>query len=91
MRRAIRHRPAIVLVSLAGALLGFMASASQLTMTWLVEERGLEFSRAAFLSAAMLAVGGLLGNDRRGAGVAGFSLLRRQTRITLKRKSIISQ
>jgi MFS family permease len=44
-----------------------MGSASQLTMTWLVQERGLEFSRAAYLSAAMLAVGGLLGNVAAGA------------------------
>jgi MFS family permease len=65
--RAIAQRPAIVLVSLAGALLGFMGSASQLTMTWLVQERGLEFSRAAYLSAAMLGVGGLLGNVAAGA------------------------
>ncbi|MCG6928705.1 MAG: MFS transporter [Acidobacteria bacterium] len=65
--RAIVQRPAILLVSLAAALLGFMGSASQLTMTWLVQERGLEFSRAAFLSGAMLAVGGLLGNVAAGA------------------------
>jgi MFS family permease len=64
---AIRERPAIVMVSLAGAFLGFMGSASQLTMTWLVQERDLEFSRAAFLSAAMLAVAGLLGNVAAGA------------------------
>ena len=60
--RALAERPAIALVSLAGALLGFMGSASQHTITWLVQERGFEYSRAAFLSAGMVAVGGLLGN-----------------------------
>jgi MFS family permease len=60
--RALAERPAIALVSIAGALLGFMGSASQHTITWLVQERGFEYSRAAFLSAGMVAVGGLLGN-----------------------------
>jgi predicted MFS family arabinose efflux permease len=60
--RILTDRPAIALVSLAGALLAFMSSASQLTFTWLVQERGFEYSRAAFLSAGMVAVGGLLGN-----------------------------
>jgi MFS family permease len=65
--RALAERPAVALVSLAGALLAFMSSASQHTITWLVEERGLEYSRAAFLSAAMVAGGGLLGNVAVGA------------------------
>lgn len=60
--RALVERPAIALVSLAGALLGFMGSASQHTITWLVQERGFDYSRAAFLSAGMVAAGGLLGN-----------------------------
>jgi MFS family permease len=59
---AVVETPAIALVSLSGALLGFMGSASQHTITWLVQERGFEYSRAAFLSAGMVAVGGLLGN-----------------------------
>lgn len=59
---AVSQRPAIALVSLAGALLGFMSSAAQHTITWLVEERGFEYTRAAYLSAGMVAVGGLLGN-----------------------------
>jgi MFS transporter, Spinster family, sphingosine-1-phosphate transporter len=65
--RALAARPAVALVSLAGALLAFMSSAAQHTITWLVEERGLEYSRAAFLSAAMVAGGGLLGNLAVGA------------------------
>jgi MFS family permease len=64
---AVAERPAIALVSLAGALLGFMGSASQHTITWLVQERGFEYSRAAFLSAGAVAVGGLLGNVAVGA------------------------
>jgi len=67
LRRAVAERPAIVLVSVAGALLGFMGSASQHTITWLVQERGFEYSRAAFLSAGMVALGGLLGNVAVGA------------------------
>ena len=67
LRRAVANKPAIALVSLAGALLGFMGSASQHTITWLVQERGFEYSRAAFLSAGMVAVGGLLGNVAVGA------------------------
>ncbi len=62
LRRVLAARPAIGLVSLAGALLAFASSASQHTITWLVQERGIEYSRAAFLSAGMVAVGGLLGN-----------------------------
>ena len=54
-------------MSLAGALLAFMSSASQHTITWLVQERGFEYSRAAYLSAGMVAVGGLLGNLAVGA------------------------
>ncbi len=65
--QAVAERPAIALVSLAGALLGFMGSASQHTITWLVQERGFEYSRAAYLSAGMVAVGGLLGNVAAGA------------------------
>ncbi|MCG6925805.1 MAG: hypothetical protein LJF30_10895, partial [Acidobacteria bacterium] len=63
----LAERPAIGLVSLAGALLAFMSSASQHTITWLVQERGFEYSRAAYLSAGMVAVGGLLGNLAVGA------------------------
>jgi len=65
--RILVERPAIGLVSLAGALLAFTSSASQHTITWLVQERGFEYSRAAFLSAGMVAVGGLLGNLAVGA------------------------
>jgi MFS family permease len=65
--RVLAERPAIGLVSLAGALLAFMSSASQHTITWLVQERGFEYSRAAYLSAGMVAVGGLLGNLAVGA------------------------
>jgi MFS family permease len=70
--RALAERPALALVSLAGVLLAFMSSASQHTITWLVEERGFEYSRAAFLSAAMVAGGGLLGNLAVGALTDGW-------------------
>jgi MFS family permease len=67
LRRVLVERPAVGLVSLAGALLAFMSSASQHTITWLVQERGFEYSRAAFESAGMVAVGGILGNVAVGA------------------------
>jgi MFS family permease len=62
LARLLGERPVILLVSLAGALLAFASSASQHTITWLVQERGFQYSRAAFLSAGMVAGGGLLGN-----------------------------
>ena len=67
LRHALVAKPAIGLVSLSGALLGFMSSASQHTITWLVQERGFEYSRAAFVSAGMVAGGGLLGGVVAGA------------------------
>jgi MFS transporter, Spinster family, sphingosine-1-phosphate transporter len=62
LAHAILERPAIVLVSLAGAAFGFASGASQHTITWLVLERGLPYARAAFLSAAVLAPAGLAGS-----------------------------
>ena len=60
--RALLQRPVVVLVSLAGASLAFASAASQHTITWLVEERGLPYGRAAFLSAAVVAPAGLAGS-----------------------------
>jgi len=62
LRAALFERPAIVLVSLGGAFLAFTSAASQHIITWLVQERGIPYARAAFLSAAVVAGGGLLGN-----------------------------
>ncbi len=46
---------------LAGAGLSYMSSASQHTITWLVQERGLSYPSAALLSAVILCAGGLVG------------------------------
>jgi predicted MFS family arabinose efflux permease len=64
---ALAERPRLRLVILAGALLAYMSSSSQHAITWLVEERGLPYPRAALLAGAMVALGGLLGNLAIGA------------------------
>ena len=61
-------RPRLRLVILAGALLAYMSSSSQHAITWLVQERGLPYPRAALLAGVMVALGGLLGNIAIGAG-----------------------
>jgi len=59
---ALVERPSIVLLGLAGAFFAFTSAASQHTITWLVEDRGIPYGRAAFLSAGIVAGAGLLGN-----------------------------
>jgi len=59
---ALAGRPRLRLVMLAGALLAYMSSSSQHAITWLVQERGLPYARAALLAAVMVALGGLIGN-----------------------------
>ncbi len=49
------------LVILGGALLAYMSSSSQHAITWLVQERGIPYSRAALLAGIMVALGGLVG------------------------------
>jgi MFS family permease len=64
---ALAERPRLRLVILAGALLAYMSSSSQHAITWLVEERGLPYPRAALFAGAIVALGGLLGNLAIGA------------------------
>ena len=64
---ALRERPMILLLTAAGVLLVYASASSQHTITWLVEERGFEYSRAALLSGAVILVGGLCGNLAIGA------------------------
>lgn len=59
---ALRERPAILALTLAGVLLVYTSSASQHTIIWLVAERGFDFARAAFLSAGVVLVAGLAGS-----------------------------
>jgi MFS family permease len=61
-RDGFAARPALPLVILGGTLIVFASSSSQHTITWLVEERGFAYPRAAFLSAVFIATAGLLGN-----------------------------
>jgi MFS transporter, Spinster family, sphingosine-1-phosphate transporter len=60
--RALLARPSLLLLILAGTLLVYASAASQHAITWLVEERGFTFQRAAFYSAALVLVAGLAGN-----------------------------
>jgi MFS transporter, Spinster family, sphingosine-1-phosphate transporter len=65
--RALRERPMILVLTAAAALLVYASAASQHAITWLVSERGFTFSRAVFLSAAVILVAGLLGSAAIGA------------------------
>ena len=60
--RALRREPALLLVLLGGTALTFWAGANLLTITWLVQERGFDFRRAAFASGFIAAAAGFLGN-----------------------------
>jgi MFS transporter, Spinster family, sphingosine-1-phosphate transporter len=64
---AMAARPTLGLVFAGGALLVYMSSASQHAITWLVQERGLPYARAAALAGVMVALGGLVGNVAIGA------------------------
>ena len=64
---ALRERPMILVLTAAGVLLVYASASSQHTITWLVAERGFEYSRAALLSGAVTLVAGLAGNLAVGA------------------------
>jgi MFS family permease len=72
LRAALAERPRLRLVILAGVLLVYTSSSSQHAITWLVQERGLPYSRAALLAAVMVTLGGLLGNVAIGALADGW-------------------
>jgi MFS family permease len=59
---ALSERPMILWLTAAGVLLVYASASSQHTITWLVAERGFEYSRAALLSGAVILVAGLAGN-----------------------------
>ncbi len=60
--RLLAERPAIAVLMLAGALLAYTSASSQHAITWLVEERGFSYQRAAWISAIVIATAGLAGN-----------------------------
>lgn len=64
---ALAASPRLHLVILGGTLLVYASASSQHVITWLVEERGFAFARAALLSAGMLLLAGLAGNLAIGA------------------------
>ena len=58
----LRGAPALALVMFGGALTTFAAASGIHWLTWLVQERGYGFRRAAFLAGVIYAVAGLCGN-----------------------------
>lgn len=58
----VAGRPLVLLLTAAGVLLVYSSAASQHTITWLVEERGFPYARAALLSGVVTLVAGLAGN-----------------------------
>lgn len=60
--RAFAAAPAVPILIAAGALLVYASASSQHVITWLVQERGFAFPRAAFLCAAIVATAGLAGS-----------------------------
>jgi MFS family permease len=67
LRRALADEPALGLVVLGAAALAYTSASSQHGITWLVQERGFEYARAAWLSALVTATAGLAGNLAIGA------------------------
>lgn len=59
--KALRDRPALGLTILYGTLINYSTSSAIHVLTWLVEEKGMEFQRAAYLSGRIYAVAGLMG------------------------------
>jgi len=60
--RAIAGRPVLLGLIAGGTLIVFASASSQHAITWLVEERGFGYARAAFLSAIVIGAAGLAGN-----------------------------
>ena len=64
---ALRERPMLLVLTAAATLLVYASASSQHTITWLVSERGFDYSRAAFLSAGVILAAGLVGSVAIGA------------------------
>jgi MFS family permease len=58
----LRERPMVLVLTAVATLLVYASASSQHAITWLVSERGFEYSRAAFLSAGIILAAGLLGS-----------------------------
>lgn len=67
LTRALIERPALTLALAGGSLLCYGSGAALLGVTWLVEERGFQYSDAAFRAGIVAVVAGFLGNVAGGA------------------------
>ena len=67
LTRALIERPALTLALVGGSLLCYGSGAALLGVTWLVEERGFQYSDAAFRAGIVAVVAGFLGNVAGGA------------------------
>ena len=67
LRQALTCEPSLPLLILGATALAYTSAASQHGITWLVQERGFPYRRAAWLSALVIAVAGLAGNLAIGA------------------------
>jgi len=62
MVRTVRQSRAFVWAAIGGILMTYAAASAGHLVTWLVNERGFEFARAALLSGVLYATGGIAGN-----------------------------
>ena len=60
--KALKQKPELTLTLLGGSLLCYGAGAALLAVTWLVQERGLDFGTALFRAGLIAAAAGFLGN-----------------------------
>jgi MFS family permease len=60
--KALKLKPELTLTLLGGSLLCYGAGAALLAVTWLVQERGLDFGTALFRAGLIAAAAGFLGN-----------------------------
>ena len=67
LRRAFAAEPALLLLIAGATLLTYASASSQHLVTWLVQERGFAYSRAAYLAAAVVLGAGLAGSLAIGA------------------------
>lgn len=67
LRRAFADEPALFLLIAGATLLTYASASSQHLVTWLVQERGFAYSRAAYLASAVVLGAGLAGSLAVGA------------------------
>ncbi len=67
LRRAFAGRPTLGLLVAGATLIVYQSGSSQHLVTWLVQERGLAYSRAAYLASAVVLLAGIVGSLALGA------------------------